>query len=993
MPIEPITHVRDLLPEEVRKVLEERKTDKFDAIGSNQRELDKHWQSFKAEEDLGARIAIVRSMLTVPGARGFMRAKLQNPEGFQLLPSHNKIFAALIGDLDGFKPKGLSEVTVGNLEGETLLGLACEGGNPEIIKSIYGKEPKKLFEKQSWFGQPPVERLTPEVIKELAKDNSEFAELLSDYQKPGFLKRVGSGILSVLGAPIRGGRRLIANMAQAWERRKRMGSVSVEGEQRMAMPIPGFDGNYEDKKTIYDAFSGVQKNMLQHVATISRAPYLEAYVRANTFHFLGGLIQSGHFEAAKKMIEMGYYNEASPRLFMMMNLSSMTIGQQFELLNLMLDKAKDVDQQVLITRHMLTMPGGKDIVRSDRPAVQALIGKKDIEAPQNFVMKNGQTWTHLVCEGGNLTAIARACGSDRSTLLRADKNGNRPIDFMTLETANKLDEYHKQDPNKKGSFSMAVMHSIYVRTPMRWQDIAKGAVAGKFGGAVAVSGMLPLIDQVATMGGASAMAHMGAAIGSAAMINVPIYGGLLTGAKLTTWFGRRWLKTSKAADLGLDDTLAYDQSVTPELDAKYKPAMMSGERSKWLFDLCTTAQLESENEEDGIKAVESLLESQLELGGVGAKDAIASAVRRHLSVEPPEGLQVRDRIVRQGEVKRIWPPTPAHLRSYFLTAVRMADFTLMQDIADKFPEPKDALWLDTFVRQDRPHDRGNTVMHVACQRGDVSFMKQVAEKMQEQMQARMKRAGAKGFTHTLPETTKVTAFSRAATFVEGSGGRWKSQLPGDFNPFSMSNSYGQTPAELLPVAVARKLDEEFELDANKPGSFMQVARDRIQAQEMILGAQISCALPAKIVVNIKLAHTVAAVVLAGKGVGAAHGGPVGAVLGGAIADFALGTGIALGSIALGAITGEGYAKLLKSMQDSLRGYANEMTQLTDAGLQTAKEALSKHCSTLSKQAEGVFQRTISGPEELVDLLTELATRDKDFAGNLGKAIAVADAKA
>jgi hypothetical protein len=483
--------------------------------------------------------------------------------------------------------------------------------------------------------------------------------------------------------------------------------------------------------------------------------------------------------------------------------------------------------------------------------------------------------------------------------------------------------------------------------------------------------MLPLIDQVAAMGGASAVGHVGAAIAESAMLNAPVYGGVLTGAKITSWFGRRIWKANKAADLGLDDTLIYNPKIKPELEPNYFPAMDMQERANWLNVSCARAMPETSNPDDGIKAVEFLLESQLELGGVGTREAIAQAIRMHLS--------------RSFSI--------AHLRSYFLTAVRMADFHLMQEIQDKFPDPTDALWLDTFVRQDLPHDRGNTVMHVACQTGNVAFIKQVAEEMQKQMQARMKRAGAQGFTHTLPETTKVTAFSRAATFVESSGGRWKSQLPWDFNPFSMSNSYGQTPAELLPVAVARKLDEDFKLDPEQPGSFMQIARDRLEAQEMILGAQVSCAIPAKIVMNIKLAHTVGALVLAGKGIGAAHGGPVGAVLGGAITDFALGTGIAITGFAIGAITGEGYAKSLKSMQDSLRGYGNEMTQLTDTGLQIAKKGLGEYCNKLSLQAESVFVRKISRPEELVDLLTELATRDKEFAEKFGKAIAAQVPKA
>ena len=262
-------------------------------------------------------------------------------------------------------------------------------------------------------------------------------------------------------------------------------------------------------------------------------------------------------------------------------------------------------------------------------------------------------------------------------------------------------------------------------------------------------------------------------------------------------------------------------------------------------------------------------------------------------------------------------------------------------------------------------------MHVAVATGDVKFIGKVANKLTlaYEHRARLTPAG-EPVTYRQATGTKV---QRLASAFGPESGRLRGLLTR--NPFDIKNAAGQSAAEMLSLPLARALDEKYEQDPRQPGSFTAIARERVQVEEELLGAGLGMVMPAKLGFNTMMTKHVANGIMLAMHVGAAaHAGPAGVLLVGALGDFIAGTGVMFGGMAIGFLTGKGSMSAVTALERKLRGYGLEASQFDVKALQTAKADLKELCQGLvdDQTLNEAFKIEVKNQGDLSRILAQLS---------------------
>lgn len=165
--------------------------------------------------------------------------------------------------------------------------------------------------------------------------------------------------------------------------------------------------------------------------------------------------------------------------------------------------------------------------------------------PPLLKSQEGQHALFYALRSGNMrltVAIAEAMRTSNSGInpyLLADDRGRKPIHYMTREQATWLDNHYLNERNqpldgtKPGSFSAVMDRLDALRFQGTNSRMIAGAVIGKMAGSAASAAVI-LATQApgwtAVAQGPSTIKEM---VASALEINVPVYGGLLSGAFIT----------------------------------------------------------------------------------------------------------------------------------------------------------------------------------------------------------------------------------------------------------------------------------------------------------------------------------------------------------------------------------------------------------------------------------------------------------------------------
>lgn len=921
------------------------------------------------------------------------------------------MIAALLGDNVNF-----NLICPQNLEPpEHLLSLACEGGDPAIIWQIASnaKDNENPFLKRhpAWVGKRVIDMIDPSIldVKFTLPDGNE-SDLRALYNQH-FAKK-GKTIEQELHqlnipSPLKAVTKAAKVAKNSLERRARLGSGSAKGERLSADPDRR-EAFYGEKLALYDSIKVLQGplnrqlgvlNFKRALAAVPNNRELENYLKANTFHFLGGLIEAGEFELAKSMVAKGLFNEVSPRLLSMLNTSPLSNEQQLELCGLFLnhaDKETGFENQVLAIQYMLGIPGGRDKAKawfagvSDASrgttgleayaVISALLGDKDkLNAILNDTHKDrllklktpdGKTLMHYACMGNDPETIKAFADWHSNNAAKEAANPflvkdaplgiagallgtkSRPIDLMSRETALALDLEYEIDPNQAGSFSNATAYVQYVRTPMKTSAMLGTVMAGKFLGDIAATAvgfnLSPGdIGQKSLPGGNLPGSEM-------VFLNGPMFGGIAATTGTTFFLRRKW-RELKAENRGLDCRLSQwkPKSTEPTKPTVHRyVAELQNAQDPQITEtvIRRLARVPDITPMDRSDLLTSLITqskdefNKPEDGNKMVESLLESQIEQGPYVYEPVKTAIRHHLK---DAKN--PPSMGKLRSYMLAATRMGDMVLLNQIAAKSNEP-DSLWLDTFVRR-KPNspfglpklDRGNTLMHVAAAAGNVEFIGEVADKLTlaYEQRARVTPAG-EPVTYRQATGTKV---QRLASAFGPEGGRLRGLLT--HNPFDIKNAAGQSAAEMLSLPVARALDAKYELDSSQPGSFTAIARERVQVEEELLGAGLGMVMPAKLGLNFFMAKHVANGIVLAMHVGAAvHAGPVGVLLAGAVGDLIAGTGVMIVGSAIGFLSGQAAMSAVTDLERKLRGYGLEASQFDIRALQTAKADLRKLCGGL-----------------------------------------------
>ncbi len=204
---------------------------------------------------------------------------------------------------------------------------------------------------------------------------------------------------------------------------------------------------------------------------------------------------------------------------------------------------------------------------------------KNLLSPPYMKSQEGQHPLFYALRSGNMrltVAVAEGMknydGGTNNPYLLADDRGRKPIHYMTREQATWLDNHylneHAQplDGTKPGSFSAVMDRLDALRFQGTNSRMVAGAVIGKMAGSAASAAVI-LATQApgwtAVAQGPSTVKEM---VASALEINVPVYGGLLSGAFITMPLQKAFNNLYVAIN-GLDLTLEqYEAHLTVNPD-------------------------------------------------------------------------------------------------------------------------------------------------------------------------------------------------------------------------------------------------------------------------------------------------------------------------------------------------------------------------------------------------------------------------------------------
>ncbi|MBL4818464.1 MAG: hypothetical protein JKY15_04435 [Deltaproteobacteria bacterium] len=1048
-------------------------------------------------------VKALRALLELPGGKDFLKEHLAEPTR----PSEQvALAAALAGDFELFQASFNSfgdNLASAEFDGENLLHLACQGGNADIIKMVaeikkQADPNKNPFTAGPWFQNRPIDYL------DLRRLSPEERQALVEFYNDSIREKDGGKTLAAemkpasWTSPVRYIMQGVRMIYSKYKRKVTRGESAPAEEELISL------GGSPSKQELYNDFdkldptedARILEPLRESIQKRLDDPYFSKYLKANTFHFLSRLIDEGEFDLAKHMIKEGLFNEVSPRLLTALTISPLGTEQQLELCEALFKKSEVLEERVLLTRHLMSIPGGDKIAqgllhetfpepepestplsvdqRNQGLALSALLGdldkftelfnrdinpsaknlseeeqtgikNLDFEYVKKLQTANKETLMHFACEGNNANIIklfADKLGKDpRYFLAETQPPGwfwgtlagwlfedkNRPIDLMTLETANELDKLYGHKPNKPGSFSMAVVKAMYIRKPMQITYEISSRLSAIFGGRVGTDTFMSLAGNLDTYGQGSAVikggTHFADLGGRQTTAEKPLLSKFKTAARMEQGIITQ-LYRSYIAEGGnnLDETLSqfgtipFSEETFLQLVERTRVELRGNQRVKIKPTSENPAQTEFEQllancepalalnklkQDKTIQISESLIHRLSRVPYIDpdtrenlvyqlirqSKDDIQKPDDSNTQIEAlleaqitpynSEANEAIKRAIMRHLENQDTPPSVGKLRSYMIAAARMKDMDLLEKITQQARDPA-SLWLDTFVRR-KMHsptglpqlDYGNTLMHIASVTGDVPFIQYVAQNMVAAYMAHsIQNKPGESPKHRVPA---VTIAQKVSAAFSGETGRLQRDLP--INPFDMRNSAGQTAAELLAPATARVLDEIHHVTPLSEGSLSRISISYLDTQAQILGVELSLLLPGKVGVTIAVSHRLAQALATGGLIGGlVHGGPLGFLIANCLAQYITGASIIAGGGIIGNLTGEGGLRTIENMQDAFQGYQKEASSIQPEMLNQAKDALRslfRNCGS-EDEINQIFDSTpIREPQDLVQLLRNM----------------------